>query len=195
MAASVSSRPLRRRALVALALAAGIVIAPVALSTANASAAASVSSVAGSADASPPPALHVGVRQAAVGEQVPVTIVGAAAGTVWEVALTSPAMVVGTVTVGDDGTGTTLIALPAGADPGSIELTASAGGQEISTALSSAGDTAARAESDAAADPIASAAPPAPDASPVVIGAAAVGVAAVAAAAVVIVVRRRRAAP
>ncbi|MHC3000096.1 hypothetical protein [Microbacterium sp. HJ5] len=175
--------PRRGGALLALAIVLGGVTVPVA---AHAEVAASVT-VGRAADASPAPALHVGVRQAAVGEQIPVTIVGAEAGTTWEIALASGDTVVGSVTVGDDGTGTTLVALPTDTDPGSLELTATAGDEEISTALSSAGDTTAAAAEEAAAPP-ATQADPAASASPLIIG----GVAAAALAIAAVAVRRRR---
>ncbi|KQZ85298.1 hypothetical protein ASD56_02790 [Microbacterium sp. Root166] len=136
-----SSPDRRRSAVAALAIAAGLVLAPVAASPAHAGAAASA--VLHSTDAAAQPALHVGVRQAAVGDPIPVTIVGAEAGAVWEVAIASPETVVGTVTIGDDGTGTTMVSLPLGTDAGSVEFTASAGGRQISSSLSSAGDTTA----------------------------------------------------
>lgn len=138
-----SSPDRRRSAVAALAIAAGLVLAPVAASSAHAGGAASVSVVLHSTDAVAQPALHVGVRQAAVGDPIPVTIVGAETGAVWEVAIASPETVVGTVTIGDDGTGTTMVSLPLGTDAGSVEFTASSDGRQISSALSSAGDTTA----------------------------------------------------
>ena len=65
-------------------------------------------------DAAAEAALYVGVRQAAVGDPVPVTVVGGEEGAVWEISLVSPETALGTVTIGADGTGTTLVALPVG---------------------------------------------------------------------------------
>ena len=92
-----------------------------------------------SMDAAAEATLYVGVRQAAVGDPVPVTVVGGAEGAVWEISLVSPETALGTVTIGADGTGTTLVALPVGTSAGSLELAASTAGAEISTVLSSAG--------------------------------------------------------
>ncbi|WP_127473298.1 hypothetical protein [Microbacterium sulfonylureivorans] len=187
------ARIARRSALMAsAALAAALVIAPAAASTAHAQSPASAPSIARAADAAAQPTLHVGVRQAAVGDPIPVTIVGAEPGTVWEIALAAPETVVGTVTVGDDGTGTTLVALPVSVEAGALELTAAMDGAEISTSLSSAGDTSVPAEAaDAAAGAIADA-PASAIASPLLLGAAATGLIAGAATAIVVTVPRRR---
>jgi hypothetical protein len=191
-----TTRSRRRRArgtvLVAAAIAAGALSAPLALGSAYAAEAASVTTTAPSADAASRAALYVGVRQAGVGDPIPVTVVGGAAGEVWEIVLVAPETTLGTLTVGADGTGSTLVSLPADSDPGSVAIVARSGGAELTTGLSSAGD----AQQEAAAAPA-----PAPEAAaqtPAFPAGAAVGVAAgavlVAAsvAGVVIVIRRRR---
>ncbi|HEX5858591.1 MAG TPA: hypothetical protein VFY91_10840 [Microbacterium sp.] len=126
------------------AIAAAAVTGPLAASAASAVEGAPIdASPMGSTDADAEAALHVGVRQASVGDPVPVTVVGAQEGAVWEIALVSPETALGTLTIGADGTGTTLVALPVGTSSGSIEIAASTPGAALSAVLSSAGDPAA----------------------------------------------------
>lgn len=94
-------------------------------------------------DAASPAALYAGVRQAGVGEEFPVAVVGAAEGTVWEIRLADGAQPVGSVTVGADGTGTALVRIPVGTAGGATEVTAVSGSDELSTTVSVAGDPAA----------------------------------------------------
>ncbi len=131
------------------------------------------------------------MRQAAVGDPIPVTIVGAEAGGVWEVAIASPETVVGTVTIGEDGTGTTLVALPLGTDAGSVEFTATSGGEQISSSLSSAGDTTGAADEPEAA-PIADEAPASQLTTPVVAGIAVAAALGLAGVVTFLILRRRR---
>jgi hypothetical protein len=193
------SRPRRARgtALVAAAIAAGVLSAPLALSSAYAAEAASVTTAAPSTDAASRAALYVGVRQVGVGDPIPVTVVGGAAGEVWEIVLVEPETTLGTLTIGADGTGSTLVSLPADSDPGSVAIVARSGGAELTTGLSSAGD----APQEAAAAPAPAPAPEAAVQTPAFPAGAAVGVAAGAAlvaasvAGVVIVTRRHRFTP
>ena len=191
------TRP-RARIIRALALSAAITVAaltgPFAVSAAyaveDAPAAASPMSA---MDADAEAALHVGVRQASVGDPVPVTVVGGEEGAVWEISLVAPATALGTLTIGADGTGTTLVALPVGTSSGSIEIAASTTGAELSTVLSSAGDPAVpAAPSETGAETDRTAAEPGMP-SGLLLAGGAVLAATVAATAVVVSVRRRAA--
>src|SRR6478609_5711220 len=79
-------------------------------------------------DAASPAALYAGVRQAAVGQEFPVADSADAAGT---------------LTVGPDGTGTTLVRVPVGTAGGTVPVTAVSGAGELSTTVSVAGAPAA----------------------------------------------------
>ncbi|QIG40203.1 hypothetical protein G5T42_12510 [Microbacterium sp. 4R-513] len=145
------------------------------------------------ADAASPAALYVGVRQAAVGEEFPVAVVGAAAGSVWEVHVAGGPDAAGSLTIGADGTGTAVVRVPSGTAGGPVEVTAVSGGESLSTTLSVAGDPATVADAPAAP---AAAETPAPAADlPVgalVAGGAGILLLAGAAAAVPLAIRRRR---
>lgn len=92
---------------------------------------------AGTDDAS----LHVGVRQASDGEQVPVTVTSSTDGTVWELELrlAGDDVALGDVTIGADGTGTSLVTIPVGTPSGVAEITAASGGSELTASVSVAG--------------------------------------------------------
>ena len=144
-------------------------------------------------DAASPAALYAGVRQAAVGQEFPVAVVGAAEGSVWEIRLADSAEAAGTLTVGPDGTGTTLVRVPVGTAGGTMPVTAVSGAGELSTTVSVAGAPAADGgapalAADEAADETA-ATPPIPT---LVVAGAGVLVLAGAAVAVPIAIRRRR---
>jgi hypothetical protein len=144
-------------------------------------------------DAASPAALYAGVRQAAVGQEFPVAVVGAAEGSVWEIRLADSADAAGTLTVGPDGTGTTLVRVPVGTAGGTMPVTAVSGAGELSTTVSVAGAPAADGgapalAADEAADETA-ATPPIPT---LVVAGAGVLVLAGAAVAVPIAIRRRR---
>ncbi len=96
---------------------------------------------AGTDDAS----LHVGVRQASDGEQVPVTVTSSTDGTVWELELqlAGDDVALGDLTIGADGTGTSLVTIPAGTPSGVAEITAASGGSELTASVSVAGTTGA----------------------------------------------------
>ncbi|MCW3491876.1 hypothetical protein [Microbacterium sp. SSM24] len=142
-----------RIALIAAAIAFGALSAPNAAGSAFAAGEASVPSTPVMTDAASAAVLHVGVRQAGVGDPIPVTVVGGASGDVWEIVLVSPETTLGSLTVGADGTGTTLVSLPIDSDPGAADIIARSGGDVISTGLSSAGDAAQEAETTAAEVP------------------------------------------
>lgn len=137
---------------------------------------------AGTDDAS----LHVGVRQVSDGEQVPVTVTSSTDGTVWEVELqlAGDDVVLGDVTIGADGTGTSLVTIPVGTPSGVAEITAASGGSELTASVSVAGT--------AGAAPAGAAEPASPIAPAAFGGAAVVLVVAVLALAVVLLVRRHR---
>lgn len=128
-------------------------------------------------------ALHVGVRQARDGEQVPVTVTSSADGVAWELALAPDDVVLGSVSVGTDGTGTSLVTIPAGTPSGVTEITATSGGEELTASVSVAGPT------DAA--PVA-AAEPSSSLMPAVVGGGIVVLAAVVLAVAVVRLTRRR---
>lgn len=129
-------------------------------------------------------ALHVGVRQASGGDQVPVTVTSSTDGMTWELALARDDVALGSVSVGEDGTGTALVTIPAGTPSGVAEITATSGGEELTASVSVAGP--------AEAAP-ASAAAPSSSLMPAVVGGAIVVLAAVVlAVAVVLLTRRRR---
>lgn len=183
----------RPRTLITVSLVAGLLAAPAVATAAYAGDEASARSFSTAADASALPVLHVGVRQAAVGDPIPVSIVGAAAGSVWDVSLIASDTLLGTVTVGDDGTGTALVSLPLGTDPGSVELEASSGGTEISTSVSSGGDVSTPGpESGAGVSPEAADADAVGVAPGLVIGGAAVGAGLLAGTAIAVSAHRRR---
>ena len=186
---SPASASRHRGALIAVALVAGVLSAPAFATTAYAGAAASITLTEAGADAAPAPVLYVGVRQAAVGDPIPVSIVGAAAGSVWDVSIVAPATLVGTVTIADDGTGTTLVSLPMATDPGSVELVAANGGVEISTSVSSGGDSSPAAAPEAVG--LAHEEPGVLDGTLLIVGGAIAGGIALAGAAVAMTARRR----
>lgn len=128
-------------------------------------------------------ALHIGVRQASGGEQVPVTVTSSTDGVTWELALAPDDVVLGSVSVGADGTGTALVTIPAGTPSGVAEITATSGGEELTASLSVAGPA------DAAP---ATAAGPSTSLMPTVVGGAILVLAAVVLAAVVVLLARRR---
>lgn len=133
-------------------------------------------------------AMHVGVRQVGDGQQVPVTVTSSTDGAVWELELelAGDDVALGDVTIGADGTGTSLVTIPAGTPSGIAELTATNGGSELTASVSvagAAGNAGAAAPAGATASPI----------GPVTVGAAVVVLAAVVLAiAAVLLVRRRR---
>jgi hypothetical protein len=131
-------------------------------------------------------AMHVGVRQASDGEQVPVTVTSSTDGTVWELELqlAGDDVALGDVTIGADGTGTSLVTIPVGTPSGVAEITAASGGNELTASVSVAGAAgAAPAGATAPASPI----------EPAALGGVVVVLAAVVLAlAVVLFVRRRR---
>lgn len=181
-----------RAALIAAAIAFGALSAPIAAGSAFAAGEASVPSAPVMTDAAPAAVLHVGVRQAGVGDPIPVTVVGGASGDVWEIVLVSPETTLGSLTVGADGTGTTLVSLPIDSDPGAAEIIARSGGDVISTGLSSAGDPAQEAETTASEVPeaVEQSGPAAGPAIGIVAGSA---LAAASVVAVVVLARRRSA--
>lgn len=128
-------------------------------------------------------ALHVGVRQASDGEPVPVTVTSSTDGATWQLALAPDDVALGSVSVGADGTGTTLVTIPAGTPPGVTEIRATSGGEELTASVSVAGpaDAAPRA-----------AAEPSTSVTPGVVGGALVVLAAVLLAVAVVVLTRRR---
>ena len=144
------------RAALALAVALPLVVGAAAPATAaggsaSGVAAATTSLVAPVRAASPQPGdpvLHIGIRQAAVGEPVPVTIVGAAPGSTWEIREGASGTPLAALTVGEDGTGTALVSLPTATDAGDAALTAVGDGHELSVPLTvgsaAVGSTAAR---------------------------------------------------
>ena len=117
------------------------------------------------ADAASDPALYAGVRQAAVGEEFPVAVVGAAEGSVWEIRLAGSAGSAGSapaasVTVGVDGTGTALVRVPVGTAGGAMPVTAVSGDRELATTVSVAGDPGADTGASAVAGQEAAGEPP-----------------------------------
>lgn len=129
-------------------------------------------------------ALHVGVRQVNDGGQVPVSVVSSTAGTTWEVELADDGTVLGTVTIGEDGTGTALVTIPIGTPSGVAEITATGSGEELTASVSVAGHAGAP----SSAAPSASV-----DVLPAALGGGIAVLAAVAlAVAVTLVARRRR---
>ncbi|WP_169581156.1 MULTISPECIES: hypothetical protein [Microbacterium] len=184
------TRPPARRALLAAAVALGALSVALTTPAAYAGVAASAPAVTVATDASAQPVLHVGVRQAGAGDPIPVTIVGASAGEVWQVVLAAPQTTLGTLTIGQDGTGTTLVSLPVESDPGSVDIVARTDGEEISTALSSTGDREAAASVPVESAPDRTA--PAPSALPVPVLIAGGAAAAVAVATTFVIVARRR---
>jgi hypothetical protein len=130
-------------------------------------------------------AMHVGIRQASDGAQVPVTVTSSTDGTVWELELqlAGDDVALGDVTIGADGTGTSLVTIPVGTPSGVAEITAASGGDELTASVSVAGTAGAVAPAAAHASPI----------GPVTVGGAVVVLAAVVLAiAAVLLVRRRR---
>lgn len=130
--------------------------------------------------------LHVGVRQAGDGEQVPVTVTSSTDGTVWELELQLAGgdVALGNLAIGADGTGTSLVTIPVGTPSGVAEITAASGGSELTASVSVAGT--------AGAAP-AGAAEPASPIAPVALGGAIVVLAAVVLTlAVVLLLRRHR---
>lgn len=79
---------------------------------------------------------HIGVRTVAVGEPIPVTVVGAEPGSTWEVRERSTDTALGILAVGEDGTATATVSLPLDTKPGSTELVAVSGDVELSSAAS-----------------------------------------------------------
>ncbi|MBB2968954.1 OmpL47-type beta-barrel domain-containing protein [Leifsonia aquatica] len=129
--------------------------------------------------------VHLGSTRVAPGGQLAVTVTGGAAGAVFQVELHSDPIVLGTLTIGQDGTGTALFTIPASVPSGTHEvwvtlngttyratLIVAAPGATVDEALASTGSTAV---------------PVAPGA----LGAAAILLGALALAATVIIRRRR----
>lgn len=129
-------------------------------------------------------ALHVGVRQVGDGEQVPVTVTSSRDGATWELALEPDDLALGSVSVGADGTGTTLVTIPAGTPSGLAEITATSGGEQLTASVGVAGPPASMSASPGEASS---------STMPAVTGGAIVVLAAVAlAVAIVLFARRRR---
>ena len=143
------------------------------------------------ADAASDPALYAGVRQAAVGEEFPVAVVGAAEGSVWEIRLAGSAgsAPAASVTVGADGTGTALVRVPVGTAGGAMPVTAVSGDRELATTVSVAGDPGADTGASAVAGQEAAGEPPI---GALLVAGAGILILAGAAVAVPIAIRRRR---
>lgn len=81
--------------------------------------------------AEPQSGLHIGVRTVAVGDPIPVTVVGAEPGTTWEVRELDSGTVLGVLSIGEDGSGTTTVSLPLSTDVGAARIVAVHDGTEL----------------------------------------------------------------
>lgn len=98
-------------------------------------------------------ALHVGIRQIAVGQPIPLTIVGVEPGSTWQIRDQASGTPLGTLTAGEDGTGTTSVSLPTATDIGDTAFLAVNGDQELATAATIGSTVTASADiGEAAAD-------------------------------------------